>query len=96
MRRLVEAEGGRVCFVRLHVSEGEQERRIGLASRSEFHKLTSLATLRRLRDDRQDVEQPPVDLEIDTESSDPAGSAAAIAAHFKLTPQHPPDRYPSR
>jgi hypothetical protein len=95
VRRLIEAEGGRVCFVRLQVSETEQERRIGSASRSEFHKLTSLETLRRLRNYDQDVEQPPVDMEIDTDSSDAARSAASIALRLGLTAQHLPDRYPA-
>ena len=36
VRQLIEGEGGRVCFVRLRVSDGEQERRIGLPGRSEF------------------------------------------------------------
>jgi len=96
VRQLTEAHGGRVCFVRLHVSEAEQERRIGLASRSEFRKLTSLETLRRLRQDRLDVEQPPADLAIDTDSTDPARAGASIVAHFDLTPQSVPDRYPGR
>jgi hypothetical protein len=93
VRQLVEAAGGRLCFVRLHVSEAEQERRIGAASRAEFHKLTSVETLRALRNPGGVVEQPPVDLEIDTDASDPTRSAATIAAHFALTPQPTPDRY---
>jgi hypothetical protein len=96
VRRLVEDEGGRVCFVRLRVSQGEQERRIGLPGRSEFHKLTSLETLRRLRNYEPDVEQPPADLEIDTDGSDASRSAESIARHFRLMPQPPSERYPSR
>ncbi len=95
VRQLVEGEGGRVCFVRLRVSPSEQERRIGLPSRSEFHKLTSLETLRRLQNYGPDVELPPADLEIDTDSSDASSSAASIAEHFGLTPQLRPERYPS-
>lgn len=84
-----------MCFVRLHVSQAEQERRIGSASRSEFHKLTSLETLRRLRSGEPAAEQPPADLEIDTDHCDADGSAALIAARFGLTPQPVPGRYPS-
>jgi hypothetical protein len=94
VRQLIEGEGGRVCFVRLRVSESEQERRIALPGRSEFHKLTSLETLRRLRNFGPDVELPPADLEIDTDSSDASRSAASIAEYFGLTPQALPERYP--
>jgi hypothetical protein len=94
VRSIVEAEGGRVCFVQLHVGPAEQERRIGLASRSEFHKLTSLQTLRRLRRTEAAGEQPPADLEIDTEDCDADRSAALIVARFGLAPQPVLDRYP--
>lgn len=93
--RLIEAEGGRVCFVRLRVSEGEQERRIGLPGRSEFHKLTSRETLRRLRNYGPDVELPPADLEIDSDRSDASRAAASIAEHFGLAPQRAYERYPA-
>lgn len=95
VRRLIEGEGGRVCFVRLRVSEGEQERRIGLPGRSEFHKLTSLETLRRLRDYGPEVELLPADLEIDTDRSDAPRSAVSIAEHFGLIPQSRFQRYPA-
>jgi hypothetical protein len=95
VRGLVGAGGGRVRFVGLRVSEREQERRIGRPERSEFHKLTSLETLRRLRNYRAGVEQPPTDLEIDTDGRGPADSAAAIADHFGLTAQDPAERYPA-
>jgi chloramphenicol 3-O-phosphotransferase len=94
VRGLVEANGGRVRFVRLRVSEREQERRIGLPQRSEFHKLTSVETLRRLRNYRAGVEQPPTDLEIDTDGRSPSESAAAIGDRFGLTAQGPAERYP--
>src|SRR5579884_585037 len=92
-QRVVEAAGGRVCFVRLLVDEAEQERRITEPSRREFHKLTDLATLRRNRA-QPEAEQPPADLEIDTTSSPPAQSAQRIAEHFKLPPQSPTELYP--
>jgi chloramphenicol 3-O-phosphotransferase len=93
-RDVVEEGGGRVRFVRLRVGEREQERRIGRPERAEFHKLTSLETLRRLRADRAPVEQPPVDLDIDTETHTPAEAAAAIAARFRLPARGPAGRYP--
>jgi len=93
---LVEAEGGRVYFVRLVVSEREQELRIGSQSRKQFHKLTDLTTLRELRNYRDDVEQPPVDLEVDTNTSTAEESAALIVERFRLTPQKRPERYPQR
>jgi chloramphenicol 3-O-phosphotransferase len=94
VRGVVEAGGGRVRFVGLRVSEREQERRIGLPERSEFHKLTSVETLRRLRNYGVGVEQPPTDLDIDTEGHSPAEAATAIADHFGLTAQDPAERYP--
>jgi chloramphenicol 3-O-phosphotransferase len=94
VRAVVEAGGGRVRFVGLRVSEGEQERRIGRPERSEFHKLTSLETLRRLRNHGDGVERPPADLEIDTDRRSPSESAAAIAAHFGLAAQDAVGRYP--
>jgi chloramphenicol 3-O-phosphotransferase len=93
-RETVEASGSRIYFVRLVVSEPEQERRIGGESRKSFHKLNDVDTLRRLRQNRDGVEQPPVDLEIDTETSTPDESAALIARHFQLTRQERAQRYP--
>ncbi|HYI55861.1 MAG TPA: hypothetical protein VEX57_17985, partial [Microlunatus sp.] len=86
-RARVESSGGRVCFVRLVVTESEQERRIGNEDRKQFHKLTDLGTLRRLRSHRDGIEQPPVDLEIDTDTTTAEKSAALIADRFHLTPQ---------
>jgi hypothetical protein len=91
----VEEAGGRVRFVRLLVSEAEQERRVVEASRREFHKLSSLETLLSLREKRGEVEQPPAELEIDTDDSDPARSAEAIIARFGLSVQAPVERYGS-
>ena len=42
--RVVESAGGRVVWVRLLVSDHEQERRIDAADRKQFHKLTSIST----------------------------------------------------
>ena len=93
-RARVESSGGRICFVRLIVSASEQERRIGNDDRKQFHKLTDLSTLRRLRDHRTDIEQPPVDLEITTDTTPAEESAALIADYFQLTPQERQQRYP--
>jgi hypothetical protein len=49
VRTLVEAAGGEVMFVRLKVSQGEQERRLLDPSRREFAKLKSVELLRELR-----------------------------------------------
>jgi len=95
-RAVVEGAGGRVYFVRLVVSESEQELRVGSQSRKQFHKLTDLSTLRELRNYRDDVEQPPVDLEVDTDTSTADNTAALIAKRFQLTPQEKLERYPQR
>jgi hypothetical protein len=52
-----------------------------------------VAFLRRVRSEPA-PEQPPVDLEIDTERSDPEASAATIVRHFGLSAQEPQRRYP--
>lgn len=93
-RTTVEAHGGRVVFVRLAVSAGEQEARIGAESRQAFHKLTDVAVLRRLRNHEAQAEQPPVDLEVDTDTSRPERTAALIVERFGLDAQALPERYP--
>jgi chloramphenicol 3-O-phosphotransferase len=90
----IESFGGRVCFVRLVVTEAEQERRIDNDDRKQFHKLTDLTTLRRLRNDSDGVEQPPVDLEIHTDTTTAEESATVIVERFHLTPQERTQRYP--
>ena len=80
--------------MRLVVTESEQERRIGNEDRKQFHKLTDLSTLRRLRNYRDGVEQPPVDLEINTDTTTAEESAALIVDRFHLTPQQKTQRYP--
>lgn len=94
VRNAVTGAAGRVCFVKLTVSEAEQERRITAQSRRKHQKLVSLETLRALRTSHDSVEEPPVDLEIDTDASGPSDSAAAIVEHFGLIPQPPVSRYP--
>ena len=94
VRATVEAHGGSVAFVRLVVDPDEQERRIGADDRRAFHKLTDVAVLRRLRNNENGVEQPPVDLEVDTGASSAAQSAHLIAEHFGLRPQQRQQRYP--
>lgn len=94
-RAAVESNGGRVAFVRLAVSPREQEQRIGAESRRAFHKLTDVNVLRRLRSYEEAVEQPPVDIEIDTDTSDPLQTAALIVERFRLDTQAILDRFPS-
>jgi chloramphenicol 3-O-phosphotransferase len=93
-RAAVEPAGGIVCFVRLRVSDMEQERRVTEPSRSEFHKLASVPALRRAAA-QPPAEQPPADLEIDTDHSSAQASAALITAHFQLPRQPARGRYPS-
>jgi chloramphenicol 3-O-phosphotransferase len=93
-RARVEASGGRVCFVRLLVSEIEQDRRIGNEDRKQFHKLSDLNTLRRLRNNPHRIEQPPADLEVNTDTTGAEESAALIADRFHLRPQERKQRYP--
>lgn len=93
VRARIEDAGGHVRFVRLAVGDAEQERRLERPSRREFHKLTDVNLLRQDRTGSRQVEQPPVDLEIDTDRSSAAESAATIAAHFGLKPQAPVSRY---
>lgn len=95
MARLVNEAGGHVHFVRLLVGAGEQERRLGSPDRARFHKLTSVETLRRLRSSPVAGEQPPVDLEIDTEEVEPERAATMVVERFRLVPQAPVGRYPA-
>jgi hypothetical protein len=95
VRKTVIDAGGRVCFVHLRVSEAEQERRVDSASRREFHKLTDVNVLRRSRSTGIVVEQPPTDLEIDTDVSNPAATAERIVNFFGLNRQAPVRRYPA-
>ncbi len=89
----VAAAGGRVRFVRLLVGRDEQERRLVLPDRQEFHKLDDVGWLRRTPAEPV-PESPPAQLEIDTERSGPAASAALIAEHFGLRAQERLPRYP--
>jgi len=92
----VEAAGGTVSWVRLRVSEREQERRVALPGRREFHKLADVATLRRLAAASAGpaVEEPPVNLDIDTELHPPAEATGLIVAQLGLVAQPAAERYP--
>jgi hypothetical protein len=94
VRAAVEPAGGTVCFVRLRVSEAEQERRVIDPSRAEFHKVAHVATLRRISA-QPAAEQPPADLDVDTDHNSAQATATLIASHFRLARQAPQDRYPS-
>jgi len=84
---LIGAEGGDVKFVKLTLSDAEQERRIANDSRREFRKLTSLDMLKRLRPAFRTSEaaMPAADLTIDTCEVAPDTAARRIAAAFGLS-----------
>jgi hypothetical protein len=94
LRAAVEDNKGRLCSVRLEVSEQTQEARIGNASRVAVGKLADVDVLRAGRHDHSPVEQPPADLVIDTDTSDPEHSAAMIIAAFHLLPEEPVISFP--
>ncbi len=71
MQDRVGASGGRVPFVRLTVSEAEQAHRIARSQRHEFHEVVDPVWLQRRRGGPL-PEQPPADLEIDTDWPRPA------------------------
>jgi hypothetical protein len=86
MRSLVEASGGTVTFVKLQVSESEQERRIVDPSRAAFGKLRSLELLRELRPQFDDCSSamPEPMLAIDTDVVLPIDAARMIAEALQL------------
>jgi hypothetical protein len=86
VKELIEGMGGEVKFVRLGVSDSEQEERIDNESRKEFRKLRSLRLLRLFRPDfkASEAAMPPADLEIDTEETAPDAAARRIATAFGL------------
>ena len=75
-------------FVRLNVSDAEQERRIENPDRRALGKLSSRETLLRLRGDPSDAAPAddvlPADLEVDTELSGAAETARTIVEAFGL------------
>lgn len=80
-RALVQAGDGETYFVRLNVSDEEQERRIDAPSRAAFGKLKSLDLLRELRVQFKTAMEamPPPFLTVDTEALAPKAAARAIA-----------------
>ena len=84
---LIGEHGGQVRFVRLALSNGEQERRISNESRKEFRKLVSVDQLRDLRKqfEASEAEMPRADLVIDTEVTSPDAAARQISAAFGLS-----------
>lgn len=84
--RIVDAHGGRVCFVELTCPDEEIERRIENPSRAEFRKLRSVKTLREIRGAQADADRPTprADLSIDTSQWTPAESARQIQTAFGL------------
>lgn len=83
---LVQSHAGEVRYVRLVLSETEQDRRIGNDSRRQFRKLVSLDLLRELRPQFQacEAEMPAAHLVIDSEIDEPEMAARRIASAFGL------------
>lgn len=90
-QELVGARGGQTHFIRLIVSEAEQERRISAPSRTAFGKLTSLPLLRALRPQFETAlaAMPEPLITIDTEATQPNESAQAIAQALALAAPTP-------
>ena len=85
-QELIEAGGGTVTFVALHVPPDEQERRLIDPSRAEFGKLRSLDLLRELRPSFEAslAAMPPPALTIDTSAMAPDDAARLIAETLGL------------
>jgi len=94
LRAAVESNGGRLCSVRLEVSDRTQEARIGNASRVEAGKLSDVETLLAGRQHRSPVEQPPAELIIDTDRSSPEANAETIIRTFALQSEAPVVAFP--
>ena len=77
----VEAEGGKIRFVRLTISDEEQERRISNLDRSQYGKLVSRELLRELRPMFKAAEaaMPDPVVAVDTGAISPEGAAKLIA-----------------
>jgi chloramphenicol 3-O-phosphotransferase len=92
------ADGGRVHFVRLTVSDAERERRIENPDRRASGKLASLVTLRAIVAD--DAANPwvapriPADLVLDTDASSAAENAGVIRDELRLTSGAPHRPFP--
>ena len=84
---MIEQRGGQVCFVRLTISDEEQERRrINSPPRATFKKLRSLDALRTSRTNGAGnfPALPDSGLTMDTVITTPEEAARRIAAHFAL------------
>jgi len=87
----ISKNGGSVLFVHLKISLAEQERRIEAPDRRANGKLSSLETLRKIRQVEPARDDAiPVDLELDTEMLLPAESARMIVEKFRLEPAAAP------
>ena len=84
----MEGEGGKVVFVRLTLTEAEQERRVIAPSRAAFGKLRSLELLRSLQPAlaASTGQMPQPDIAIDTGAVAPAQAAQAILAALEPQP----------
>lgn len=86
VRDVAKALGAPCHFVRLLVSEAEQDRRVDAADRSHFGKLTSLPMLRSLRPGFDDAmaAMPEPGLSLDTSAMAPKTAALEIQRAFGL------------
>ena len=82
----VEGGGGKVSFIRLTISEEEQERRISNADRAQHGKLVSLDMLRELRPmfSAAEAAMPEPFVSIDTGGLAPEAAAKRIARGSSL------------
>lgn len=85
--RVVESHGGEVCFVRLHCTPKELDRRVANKSRKKIGKLTSRSALAELGSKFDLTSEVPFarSLSLDTSKTSPEKVSAAIAKHFGLS-----------
>ena len=86
VRRIVEADGGKVLFVKLECSAQELERRITHPSRQKFGKLNSLARFRELSQANAFVgpEIPAELMTVDTTELSASATAKLIVSRLRL------------
>lgn len=84
--RTVKSHGGEVCFVRLHCTPKELDRRVANKSRKKIGKLTSRSALAELASKFDITSEVPFagGMSLDTTKASPEKVSAAIAKHFGL------------
>jgi hypothetical protein len=85
-QRLVAAQGGETCFVRLHAQEKTLLKRVGSSSRFETKKILTPKQLKIFmkQADLYASVRKVASLEIDTDSIKPAQAAKLIMRHYRL------------